>query len=102
MREERGRKLIDDMPTPTKRWPNECEWARQDSISLSREARDCLKLVIANIHDTEAVMKHIFEVQEKMHEIETKLILCRNINEPEEKRIVYRVGGKIVNGEDDR
>ena len=62
-----------DMSTPLKRWPNECEWARIDSISLSIEARNAMKEALPRIHDEDAIRKitealdHCWEIQIKLH-----------------------------------
>ena len=73
------------MSTPTKRWPNEAEWARMDSIAMSIRARNCIKMAMLDIHDEKTFRNNIIEAIECMHEIETKLLMARNGLKMEEK-----------------
>jgi len=61
------------MSTPPKRWPNNCEWARQDSIDLARQGRKDL-LDALEVIENPAVLRRLARAIEKFVEIETKLI----------------------------
>jgi len=82
--------------TKSKRWPNNAEWARMDSISLarggrklSREGHKTLAGELERIQDVGMLravtraMEALHENEEAFHEIESRLTACKS-EEPEE------------------
>lgn len=61
------------MATPSKRWPNNAEWARMDSITLARKGRITLIELVDTISDP-TILRSITKVIEIFREIETKLV----------------------------
>ncbi len=72
------------MATESKRWPNNCEWARMDAIAMAIRARNCMKLAMVHITDAES-LRNLFEATECMREIELKLTVVRGTGPLEEK-----------------
>lgn len=58
--------------TDSKRWPNNCEWARIDCIALAMRARNALKLATGHIDNAES-LRNIIEAIECCRDIESKL-----------------------------
>jgi hypothetical protein len=68
------------MATPPKRWPNNAEWARLDSIHLANQGRKDLLNALDGI-DNPVILRRIAKAIDTFTEIETKLISVGPKNE---------------------
>lgn len=64
------------MATPSKRWPNNCENARMDCLSLARKGRQALIAELERVNDP-GLLRAMARAVESFREIEAKLIACR-------------------------
>jgi hypothetical protein len=65
------------MTTPSKRWPNNAEWARMDAISAARESWKTLDQLLDELSNPNHIRK-VARVMEKQREIENKLIKAKD------------------------
>jgi hypothetical protein len=72
--------------TQSKRWPNNCDWARMDCITLSREGQRQLAEINELISDP-AIMRRVYKVIVIIRNIEIKLIEVKNGEEGTEASI---------------
>lgn len=63
--------------TTSKRWPNNCDWARLDCITLSRDGQRQLAEINELVSDP-AIMRRVYKIIEIMRNIEIKLIEVKN------------------------
>lgn len=74
------------MATPTKKWPQNCEWARLDSIALAEQSRrmlDALLDEMTNVHH----VRQVGRVMGNLKEIVFKLTVCKDGHKNEELQL---------------
>jgi hypothetical protein len=72
------------MATTKKRWPNSCEWARLDSITLARKGSHALVAELERVNDP-GLLRAMARAVEAFREIEAKLIACKGEQEETER-----------------
>lgn len=65
------------MATPPKRWPNNCENARMDCITLARKGRQALIAELERVNDP-GLLRAMARATEAFREIEAKLTACKS------------------------
>ncbi len=71
------------MATPAKKWPQNADWARLDSIALAEQSwrmLDALLDELANIHH----VRQVGRVMANLKEINFRLTVCRDGNQTKE------------------
>lgn len=61
------------MTTPSKRWPNHAEWAREDCLTLARKGRQALIDALEHT-DNPVMLRNLARAIEAFREIESKLM----------------------------
>lgn len=71
------------MATPQKKWPQNCEWARLDSIALSEQSWRMLDAMLDELDNAHQV-RQLGRVMANLKEIEFKLTVCKDGNQIKE------------------
>jgi hypothetical protein len=65
------------MATPRLKWPQNCEWARMDSISLAEQGWRMLDALLDELDNAHQV-RQVGRVMDNLKEIRFKLTVCRD------------------------
>ena len=70
------------MATPAKKWPQNAEWARMDSIALAEQGWRMLDALLDELDNVHHV-RQVGRVMDNLKEIRFKLTVCRDGNHNE-------------------
>jgi hypothetical protein len=71
------------MATPAKKWPQNCEWARMDSIALAEKSWRMLDALLDELDNAHHV-RQVGRVMANLKEIRYKLTVCKDGNQTKE------------------
>ncbi len=69
------------MATPRRKWPQNCEWARLDSIALAEQGERILDMLLDELDNVHHV-RQVGRVISKLQTIRMKLTVCKNEAQP--------------------
>jgi len=67
------------MATPAKKWPQNCDWARMDSIALAEQGWRMLDALLDELDNAHHV-RQVGRVMANLKEIKFKLTVCKDGN----------------------
>ena len=73
------------MATPAKKWPQNCEWARLDSIALAEQGWRMLDALLDEMDNVRHV-RQVGRVMDNLKEIRFKLTICKDGNTTKENQ----------------